>query len=128
LLKKVDWYSNDGRIAYSALGQKYFSTFGTQLRADLADNFATLYRKSSDRMVEQFGTTGQNQVDNYKRENLNDFIRNQFVKAAIGALAQHGSADDRSLIEPLLGSADSEIAPLIAELPNSWGDTEKVQT
>jgi hypothetical protein len=128
LLKGNDWYSINGPLIYSALGQKYFPTFGTQLRADLADNFATLYRTSSERTNEQFGAAGQNQVESYKRENLNDFIRKQYVKAAIGALARHGSADDRPLMDPFIESADSDLAPFLGEFLGKHGQSSDART
>jgi hypothetical protein len=62
------------------------------------------------------------------REDLNDFIRKRYLLAAIGALARHGSADDRSLIEPLLDGADAEIAPLIGEFLGRHGKSSDART
>lgn len=115
LLKGIDWYSPEGHLYYAALSQQHYPTFNARLRSDLADNFTTLLRESSDRMIRQFGTSGQNNVSTYERENLNEFVRKRYLKAALIALAQHGSASDRHLIEPWLDKADSEIALPIAE-------------
>jgi len=98
------------------------------LRADITDNFETLHRTSSDRMIEQLGTAGKLHVDSYERENLNDFIRKQYLKEAIRALAQNGSADDRSLIDSQLDSADAETAPFIAEFLGKYGKSSDART
>jgi hypothetical protein len=79
-------------------------------------------------MIEQFGAPGQSQIDTYEREDLNGFVRKQYLLAAIGALARHGSADDRSLIEPLLDDADAEMAPLIGEFLGRHGRSSDART
>ncbi|MCA6113595.1 DUF4062 domain-containing protein [Bradyrhizobium sp. WSM 1738] len=130
LRKKIDWFGPEGRLAYSALAQKYFQSFASQLRADIADNFASLQRKSSDAAIERLGggEFGRNQVETYEREGLNDFIRGEYLRAAVGAIAKYGTASDRPLIEPLIRNADYTLAPLVGEFLGKNGVSSDATT
>lgn len=128
LRKKIDWFSPEGRLAYAALAQQHFQTFAPRLKADIADNFATLQKESSDAAIERLGEVGRRQVDTYEREGLNGFIRSEYLKAAIMGLARHGSAEDRALIEPLLKDADYHISPFLAEFLGRHGKPSDTKT
>jgi hypothetical protein len=117
LRQRIGWFNTEGRLAYSALAQQYFDSFGPQLRSDIGDNFASLHKRSSDAAIERLGggQAARDNIDAYEREGLNAFIRGEYLKTAVAALAKYGRASDRPLIEPLIEDADYRLAPLIGE-------------
>lgn len=128
LRQKLDWFSSEGRLAYSALAQGHFQTFAPQLRADLSDKFASFQKRSSEAAIDRLGELGQRQVEAYERENLHEFIRSGFIRSAVAGLARHGSAEDRPLIDPLLADADYKLGPLIAEFLGRHGSPADAKT
>jgi hypothetical protein len=89
----VDWFDADGPLAYQSLAMDHFDAIGGEIRTDLENGFERVRKKSIDAVESKLGAEYANKlVVTFK--DLDDFIRSQFVEAALAGLAINGEASD----------------------------------
>jgi HEAT repeat protein len=123
LLVAVDWFSLDGPLAYRALALDRFADFSTDLRSDLANGFERIKQESSRRGEKQYGP------EQWKRiaasfEQLDEFIKSQFTKAALFGLAKNAQPADAELARPYLAREDSSLRDLAVTVISKVGTPE----
>jgi hypothetical protein len=108
------------------------------LRSDLENNFLSVQNSSVEKLRSDFGQEAANSVvEQFK--SLEDFIRSQFVEAALNVLAVHGQPSDLRFGKQYLGNnydfvklpavkivcrfgAPSDSAELLKISKDSWGE------
>ncbi|WP_196523071.1 DUF4062 domain-containing protein [Nostoc commune] len=95
LLQQIDWLSNNSTIAYQVLAQEHFPMFSEVVRSDLENNFEELKQKSIEKM---YGKYEKDYVDGFlvglNNTEIDEFVKNKFIVAALSGLAMHGNTDD----------------------------------
>lgn len=99
----LDWTSVDGPKAYRALALHDFEEFGDKVRADLSDGFASYREQYLERYETEHGRLPtQALTDALEKGELDTYIRNKHLEAALDALATKGSISDRPLFRQYL--------------------------
>jgi len=139
----IDFYTGHGKKAYEALASVYTAYMAERIRSDLRDHFEGLRNKSINRLKAQYGEQGSMSLLGGYNPELEQFIRDTFVAAAIKGLAklddksdiifareyiqktQYGMADDSciSIIEKHGDTTD--IDQLIGLAENAYGSIKK---
>jgi HEAT repeat protein len=89
----VEWFDADGALAYKSLATDHFDAIKGELRTDLDNGFERVRKQSIDWVEAKFGTEyAKKLVEHFK--DLDNFIRSQFVEAALTGLAINGEASD----------------------------------
>jgi len=89
----VDWFDVDGPLAYKSLAMDHFDAIGGEIRTDLENGFERVRKKSIDSVESKLGAEYANKlIVSFK--DLDDFIRSQFVEAALAGLAINGETSD----------------------------------
>lgn len=89
----VDWFGLDAPLAYKSLATDHFDAIRGELRTDLESGFERIRKKSFDSVESRFGAEYAKKIaEDFKA--LDDFVRSQFVEAALAGLAINGEASD----------------------------------
>ena len=89
----VDWFDPYGVLAYKSLAADHFDAIQGEIRADLENGFARVRKQSIDSVETALGAEyAVKLVERVK--GLDDFIRSQFVEAALAGLAINGEESD----------------------------------
>jgi HEAT repeat protein len=93
VLKGVDWFSINGWLAYKSLATDHYSAIRYVLRSDLEEGFARVRQGSIEairsKLVDDFVNRT---IEGFSK--LEDFIRSQFVEAALSGLIANGEPSD----------------------------------
>jgi hypothetical protein len=103
LNKLIDWYSNEGPIAYRLLAERGDISRDT-VRADLSQGFERVLRDSEGALKQTLGDEEAFAALAEKFERLRSFITNQFSEAALNAIAGHVNRDDAETARLFLNS------------------------
>jgi hypothetical protein len=128
LQEKLDWDVGDSVIAYEILGLHHFAQFSHTLREDIADNFETYRRRWEEKIRSRIGDAAKPLIADYETKGLHDFIRSQFVAAALHALAANGTIADEKIVRSFRNSNDSNILTRVAEFLGREGNDGDVAT
>ena len=143
LIRLVNWFGLDGRVAYKVLGLKHFDRFGDRVRKDLADRFKTFCETGKRSLRESFSAvlnkhpvsdarkiaTMEHAVEKQVAElsKLDKFITSEFTRAAVAALAKNGSASDLPIARQHLNSEDRASSEAALELVSRFGNESDVE-
>jgi Domain of unknown function (DUF4062) len=140
----VDWYTENGRIAYEAMTLAYGDVAVERIRSDLRERFEGIKKASIARIYEKSPGIAEGFVNSY--ESLNDFMRYQFAKPALAALAVHGDSQDAEIARSYLEEncehyfddlkieavrilyrfgSDTDLSLLLEIANNKYGDLKK---
>lgn len=89
----VEWFDIDGALAYKSLATDHFDAIRGELRVDLENGFERVKKKSIDEFESTHGAEHAKRIVE-RFEKYDDFIRSQFVEAALAGLAINGEASD----------------------------------
>jgi HEAT repeat protein len=94
-----------GTDAYAILATEHFEQFEPELRRDLEDDFEHIRVAELASIESRFGESVRRGVEESRKDKIDDFVRVQFVAAAMEGLAQHGKPEDVAVgREHLVGS------------------------
>lgn len=128
LKEKVDWYSVDGPIAYSALALTYFDQFKDNLRHDLETNFTTVIEQSKQRIKTSYGEAGIKTIGDIAKP-LEKFSLERFTMAALTGLKQHGSAKDKKFAKTVLRSDfNTDVKQIALQILCKFGNKRDINT
>jgi hypothetical protein len=100
LREKIDWFDpTDAQAAYEVLATDHFGLFSHELRSDLRDRFEGLKKRSLDATAERMTPRGAQLIAERFQE-LDDFIRDGFVIAALRGLIANGTRRDSEIVRP----------------------------
>lgn len=89
----VEWFSVDGALAYRSLATDHFDAIRNDLRTDLENGFERVKKKSIGEAESTYGSQyAKELVERFKK--YDDFIRSQFLEAALAGLATNSEAPD----------------------------------
>jgi hypothetical protein len=91
LRARIGWLAPDGPLAYTELGLAHFDKVAGQIRRDLDDGFKTLRESSASVLAAFAAATGESAAS---QAGLDNFIRGQYVTAALQVLAERGRPND----------------------------------
>ena len=101
----VDWFSLDGVLAYKMLGLRYFDDAKDRIRSDVDNEFSELRRRSEEKLFAQLGDAARPTIAAYTEKDLNVWIRDRYIEAALSILVAHGNKDDVARARPRLRAA-----------------------
>lgn len=121
ILSLLDFYGTYDYRAYRFLALEHFRLIESRVRTDLDNKFETLKSESELRRKQEYVSI------NWEDDTV-DFVRSQFIAAALGGLAQHGNQNDIRYAREFLGktrhdTADPEAVQIIAK----YGDLSDVE-
>lgn len=125
LLAAVDWFSVDGHLAYRVLALDRFDSVSTDLRSDLANGFRRIKQESLKRLEQEFGLKKAERAAG-RFEELDEFIRSQFTKAALLGLAKNGQPSDLEFARQRLTDADRSVRDVAVTVVSRLGNLEDV--
>jgi hypothetical protein len=108
------------------LAEERFKEISTHLRSDLANRFENLLQFSSQRMRLRFGQEWDEVAA--KWENLNDFVRSQFVESALLGLAANAQVTDAQLARPYLLDKNTRVRDAAVRVIATVGSSADVDT
>jgi len=120
LRSELDWFSG-GYLAYRALALDRFDDFSAELRLDLADKFKRFQEECASRRQKEFGDAWSAIYAQWN--DLEEFIRSQFIEAALLGLAKNAEVSDAELARSYLAQSDSSLrnpaVTIISKVGNS---------
>lgn len=120
-LSSLDFYGTYDYRAYRFLALEHFSLIESRIRADLDNKFETLKSESDLRRKQEYVSI------NWEDDTV-DFVRSQFIAAALGGLAQHGNQDDIKYAREFIGNTRHNTAdPEAVQLLVKYGDSSDVE-
>lgn len=126
LLQLIDWYSTNGRIAYRALVQEHFKEMTSEIRSDLNGNFERIKKEATENLERTFGDRGHSIAESFN--DLNDFIRGKFVRAALEVISEQGEAEDITFGRKFLFDSDTMIQRFAIRLLDKHGNPTDVES
>jgi HEAT repeat protein len=138
VLKAVDWFSVHGALAYESLATDHYDAVRDILRPDLDTGFARVRQGSIEAIRSKLGDDFANRtIVGFSK--LEDFIRSQFVEAALSGLVANGEPSDIRFGRQYLGNdrqsikleavrivskfgTEEDVASLLEIWRDSWGD------
>jgi hypothetical protein len=116
LHNKIGWY-DQGYKAYRVLATTQKEFFERRIRQDLQDDMDFIKRDSDEKFIAKMGKWANKYITDYEKDNMNDFIRSRYIKAAFDGLLVFGNMDDicfarKYFDEKRYGVADEEIIKL----------------
>jgi hypothetical protein len=127
LREAIDWFSIDGPLAYRALALDRFDTIATELRTDLANGFERIKKDSIKRDNELYGAE-RGKMFAAVFEQYEDFIKSQFLEAALIGLAEKGQPGDAMLARPYLTHMDTSLRDPAVRVISKFGTSEDAAT
>lgn len=126
LLSQLDFYNVNSEEAYRVLAIDYFQEVETRIRTDLDSEFETLKSDSELKLKEKYGDAAELISKKFKPEIL-DYIKGNFISAAIDGLALHGKKEDVKYARKYLGNTRHNMADHAAiKLLSRFGDSSDV--
>lgn len=122
LLSQADYFSVDGSIAYKALVLDHFPKISEQTRSDLSDSFETVKQRSIEKYRAKYG----NITIPTLKEELDKFIRRNFMSAALSGLAIHGEPSDIQIGRRYLLESDNRVRLEAVRIVERFGDASDV--
>ncbi|MBZ5656589.1 MAG: DUF4062 domain-containing protein [Acidobacteriia bacterium] len=125
ILEAVDWFGLDGVLAYKSLATDHYDAIRSDLRPDLDNGFARVRQRSIGAIESQLGSTfAQGVTERFK--DLEDFLRSQFVEAALVGLAANGEPSDIRFGRQYLASDDIATKLAAVRIVCRFGSAEDV--
>jgi hypothetical protein len=127
VLQAVDWFSIDGTLAYKSLALDHYDTVRDTLRSDLQSGFQRIREQSVAAVGKRFGEKfAANVVDQFSR--LENFIRSQFIEAALSGLAVNGEPSDVEIGRQYLNSETSSVKLAAVRIVTRFGTADDTQS
>lgn len=125
ILKMIDWFNANAHIAYKVLAVEHYKDFENILRKDIKSDFETIKLKSIKNFTTKYRITNEGEVDALlKNENINKFIKSEFISSALEGLLQHGNKNDVKYARKYLGKTNYNTADRVAiEMIAKYGNT-----
>lgn len=139
LMKKLDWFSEYGHIAYEVLAFRNFPAMVVRIRQDLEDEFESLKSDSIEAAIQR--GSAQNEVPAQlikdviakllceQKELFQKFRLVQFGTAAVSAIAEHAVSSDAVLARKYLSICekhDERLGMAAVKILGQFGDLSDV--
>jgi hypothetical protein len=127
LTQLLDWFSDDPEIIYKALTYKYYDSYVNHLVNDLQTSFETLKKESTRKIVERFGDTVANVLEQVSNE-VNNFRIEILASAAIFVINQHDAKEYIEFVRKYLALCqyDDDLRYQAIEFLSKFGDQSDV--
>lgn len=125
LLSAVDWFSLEGPLAYQALAQDRFDAISSDLRADLRSGFRRVKQESFSRVEKEAGPKAATRLAE-QFEELDEFVRSRFTRAAVFGLAKNAQPGDAELVRPYLAHGDKGLRDAAVAVIAKTGNSDDV--
>lgn len=126
LLSQLNFFNVNSEEAYRVLAIDYFQELKGRIRTDLDSEFETLRSNSEQKLKEQYGDVSESISKSFKPEVL-DFIKGNYISAALDGLALHGEKGDVKYARKYLGNTRHNVADYAAlKLLSRFGESSDV--
>jgi hypothetical protein len=123
----VDWFPIEGRLAYKSLALDHYELIEEEIRSDLEEGFSRIKQNSLDRIAEKYGAEAAKKFDD-EFKSLDDFIRCQFIEAALLGLVKNGVPSDVVFGRQYISHAYDFVKLPAVELIARFGTAEDSKT
>lgn len=125
VLEAVDWFRAEGELAYRSLATDHYDAIRNDLRSDLDNGFERVKQLSIAPVELRHGSEFAKEiVDRFK--SVEDFIRSQYVEAALIGLVANGQPSDVRFGRQYLESDDSATKLAAVRIVSKFGTAEDV--
>ena len=122
---KIEWYSLDGALAYKSLAADHFAAIKGDLRTDLENGFARVKERTIASVEKMMGVDYATKlVEQFAKHD--DFLRSQFVEAALSGIAIHGEPSDVRYGRQYLASDWADTKHAAVQILCKFGTVEDV--
>jgi hypothetical protein len=123
LQKRIDWLKLLGPLAYGCLVSDHFGMIRDHIRDDIKGGFQRIRTAAFERLDASYSGEG---VERLKKEieELDSYIRDQFLEAAFAGLASHAEPSDLELARSYLSHPRATVKRAAAEIVGRFGTSD----